>query len=188
MNTLIQGGGRGIGLALARQALTAGAERLVITARDPGNSAAHAEFGDDARVTFIPLDITDDAGIRNAAGEIKALVPRLDRVICTSGILREGDINPEKRIADIDAEALVTLYRVNALGPVLLARELWPLLKGDHPLQFSAISARVGSISDNRLGGWYSYRASKAALNQFCLLYTSPSPRDGLLSRMPSSA
>ena len=60
----------------------------------------------------------------------------------------------------------VTLYRVNALGPVLLARELWPLLKGDHALQFSAISARVGSVSDNRLGGWYGYRASKAALNQ----------------------
>ena len=55
---------------------------------------------------------------------------------------------------------------MNALGPVLLARELWSLLKGDHALQFSAISARVGSISDNRLGGWYGYRASKAAQNQ----------------------
>ena len=166
MNILIQGGGRGIGLALARRALAAGAERLVVTARDPGSSAAHAELGGDARVTFLSLDITDDASIRNAAGEIKALVPRLDRVICTSGILREGDISPEKRIADINAEALVTLYQVNALGPVLLARELWPLLKGDHALQFSAISARVGSVSDNRLGGWYGYRASKAALNQ----------------------
>ena len=166
MNILIQGGGRGIGLALARRALAAGAQRLIITARDPGNSAAHAELGGDARVTFLHLDITDDTGIRNAASEIKALVTRLDRVICTSGILREGDIRPEKRISDIDAEALVTLYRVNALGPVLLARELWPLLKGDHALQFSAISARVGSVSDNRLGGWYGYRASKAALNQ----------------------
>ena len=166
MNILIQGGGRGIGLALARRALAAGAERLIVTARDPGNSAAHTELGGDARVTFLPLDITDDASIRNAAGEIKALALRLDRVICTSGILREGDISPEKRIADIDAEALVTLYRVNALGPVLLARELWPLLKGDHALQLSAISARVGSVSDNRLGGWYGYRASKAALNQ----------------------
>ena len=166
MNILIQGGGRGIGLALARRALAEGTERLVVTAREPGSSAAHAELAGDARLTFVPLDITNDAGIRNAAGEIKALVPRLDRVICTSGILRKGDIRPEKRIADIDAEALVTLYRVNALGPVLLARELWPLLKGDHALQFSAISARVGSVSDNRLGGWYGYRASKAALNQ----------------------
>ena len=67
MNILIQGGGRGIGLALARRALAAGAERLVVTARDPGSSAAHAELGGDALVTFLPLDITDDAGIRNAA-------------------------------------------------------------------------------------------------------------------------
>ena len=70
MNILIQGGGRGIGLALARRALAAGAERLVVTARDPGSSAAHAELVGDARVTFLPLDITDDASIRNAAGEI----------------------------------------------------------------------------------------------------------------------
>lgn len=166
MNILIQGGGRGIGLALARRALAAGAERLVITARQPGSSLASTELGDDPRVTFLAMDVTDEGSIRDACGAIKDMLPRLDRVICTSGILRDGDIRPEKRIADIDADALVHLYRVNALGPVLLARELWPLLKGDHALCFAAISARVGSISDNRLGGWYAYRASKAALNQ----------------------
>lgn len=166
MNVLIQGGGRGIGLALARRALAAGAERLVITARQPEASPAHAELAADPRITFLPMDVTDDAGISAACAIMRDILPRLDRVICTSGILREGEIRPEKRIADIDAEALVHLYRVNALGPMLLARELWPLLKGDHALRFSAISARVGSISDNRLGGWYAYRASKAALNQ----------------------
>ena len=166
MNILIQGGGRGIGLALAQRALAAGATRLVITARQPNSSPAHIELAGDPRVTFLPMDITKDDEIRDACGEIKAMMPQLDRVICTSGILREGDIRPEKRIADIDADALVQLYRVNALGPVLLARELWPLMKGDHALRFAAISARVGSISDNRLGGWYAYRASKAALNQ----------------------
>ena len=166
MNVLIQGGGRGIGLALARRALAAGAERLVITARQPEASPAHAELAADPRITFLAMDVTDDAGIRAACAIMRDILPRLDRVICTSGILREGEIRPEKRIADIDAEALVRLYRVNALGPMLLARELWPLLKGDHALRFSAISARVGSISDNRLGGWYAYRASKAALNQ----------------------
>ena len=166
MNVLIQGGGRGIGLALARRALAAGAERLVITARQPEASPAHAELAADPRITFLAMDVTDDAGIRAACATMRDMLPRLDRVICTSGILREGEIRPEKRIADIDAEALVHLYRVNALGPMLLARELWPLLKGDHALRFSAISARVGSISDNRLGGWYAYRASKAALNQ----------------------
>ena len=166
MNILIQGGGRGIGLALAQRALAAGATRLVITARQPNASPAHSALAGDPRVTLLPMDITRDDEIRAACGEIKAMMPQLDRVICTSGILREGDIRPEKRIADIDADALVQLYRVNALGPVLLARELWPLMKGDHALRFAAISARVGSISDNRLGGWYAYRASKAALNQ----------------------
>ena len=166
MNILIQGGGRGIGLALARRALAAGATRLVITARQPDAAPALAELGGDKRVTFLAMDVTDDASIRTACASIKQMLPRIDRLVCTSGILREGGIRPEKRIADIDADALVHLYRVNALGPVLLARELWPLLKGDHALQFAAISARVGSISDNRLGGWYAYRASKAALNQ----------------------
>ena len=166
MNILIQGGGRGLGLALARRALAAGAERLIITAREPDSAPAHAELAGDKRVSFLPLDVTDDASIRTAAADIKPLVPRLDRVIFTSGMLQQGAIRPEKRIADIDAETLVHLYRVNALGPVLLARELWPLLKGEHDLTYAAISARVGSISDNRLGGWYAYRASKAALNQ----------------------
>lgn len=117
-------------------------------------------------MTFLAMDVTDDDSVRAACAIIRDSLPHLDRVICTAGILRDGDIRPEKRIADIDTKALVHLYRVNALGPVLLARELWPLLKGDHGLRFAAISARVGSISDNRLGGWYAYRASKAALNQ----------------------
>ena len=166
MNVLIQGGGRGIGLALALRALAAGAARLFVTARTPEAAPAHQMLASDDRVTFLPLDVTDEASIAAASARIADMVPHLDRVICTAGMLQQGDIRPEKRIADIDADALVQLYRVNALGPVLLARELWPLMKGDHALRFAAISARVGSISDNRLGGWYAYRASKAALNQ----------------------
>jgi len=166
MNILIQGGGRGIGLAMARRALATDAEKLIITARQPKDAPGHADLAADSRVTFLSLDVTDDASIKAASADIKAMVPRLDRVVFTSGMLQQGDIRPEKRIADIDADTLVYLYRVNALGPVLLARELWPLLKGDHHLTYAAISARVGSISDNRLGGWYAYRASKAALNQ----------------------
>lgn len=166
MNILIQGGGRGIGAALAQRALAESTDRLFISARDPERSPSYAGLAADARVTFLPLDVTDDASIRNAAAAIRDAVPKLDRVICTSGMLKADGITPEKRVADLDSENLVQLYRVNALGPVLLARELWPLLKGDHALRFAAISARVGSISDNRLGGWYAYRASKAALNQ----------------------
>jgi len=166
MNILIQGGGRGIGAALAQRALGDGVDRLFITARDPQHSPSYAGLKSDARVTFLSLDVTEDASIRSAAATIRDMVPKLDRVICTSGMLKANGITPEKRVADLDSENLVQLYRVNALGPVLLARELWPLLRGDHALRFAAISARVGSISDNHLGGWYAYRASKAALNQ----------------------
>lgn len=166
MNVLIQGGGRGLGLALARRALAAGVDRLFVTARDPIASPAHDLLKDDDRVTFVPLDVTDEDSIAAAAANIADAVPRLDRVICTAGILSQGEIRPEKRIADLKQDNLMHLYRVNALGPVLLARQLWPLLKGEHRLHFAAISARVGSISDNHLGGWYAYRASKAALNQ----------------------
>ena len=166
MNVLIQGGGRGIGKALAERALAAGVERLFISAREPMSTAAYAALALDERVTFLALDVTDEASIAAAAATIADMVPHLDRVICTAGMLQQGDIRPEKRIADIKQGNLLHLYQVNALGPVLLARELWPLLKGDHRLHYAAISARVGSISDNRLGGWYAYRASKAALNQ----------------------
>ncbi|MEL0133620.1 MAG: SDR family NAD(P)-dependent oxidoreductase [Rhodobiaceae bacterium] len=166
MNVLIQGGGRGIGMALAKRALAAGANRLFITARDPLATPAHDALVSNDRVTFLPLDVTDEASIVAAGARIADSVPQLDRVICTAGMLQQGDIRPEKRVADLKQDNLLHLYQVNALGPVLLARELWPLLKGDHRLHFAAISARVGSISDNRLGGWYAYRASKAALNQ----------------------
>ena len=166
MNVLIQGGGRGIGKALAERALAAGVERLFISAREPMSTAAYAALALDERVTFLALDVTDEVSIAAAATTIADMVPHLDRVICTAGMLQQGDIRPEKRIADIKQGNLLHLYQVNALGPVLLARELWPLLKGDHRLHYAAISARVGSISDNRLGGWYAYRASKAALNQ----------------------
>ncbi|MGB2187733.1 MAG: SDR family NAD(P)-dependent oxidoreductase, partial [Candidatus Puniceispirillaceae bacterium] len=166
MNVLIQGGGRGIGMALAQRALARGATNLFITARTPLASPAHAQLASDERVTFLPLDVTDEASIIAASTSIANTVPHLDRVICTAGMLQQGAIRPEKRVADLKPDNLLHLYQVNALGPVLLARELWPLLKGEHRLHFAAISARVGSVSDNQLGGWYAYRASKAALNQ----------------------
>ena len=166
MNVLIQGAGRGIGLGLARRAIAAGAERLILTARDPLASEGFSELGQNPTITWVSLDVTSPDSVAAAGQEIRGIIPRLDRAIFTAGMLRRDTIRPEKRIADIDPDALMTLYATNAFGPILMARELWPLMKGDHPLRYAAISARVGSISDNRLGGWYSYRASKAALNQ----------------------
>lgn len=84
-------------------------------------------------------------------------------------MLHDGDrgIRPEKRLEDVDPEALTALFQVNAAGPLLVARHFRPLLGHGDPAVFAAISARVGSIRDNGRGGWYAYRGSKAALNQY---------------------
>ena len=90
----------------------------------------------------------------------------LDLVIVATGILHDGpDLRPEKTWRSLDASALERVYRINTIGPALIAKHLLPSLAPDRKSVFAALSARVGSISDNRLGGWHAYRASKAALN-----------------------
>jgi NAD(P)-dependent dehydrogenase (short-subunit alcohol dehydrogenase family) len=90
----------------------------------------------------------------------------LDLVIVATGILHRGDeIQPEKTMREFDSHVLQEVFVVNAVGPALVAKHFLPKLRRGHKTVFAALSARVGSISDNRLGGWASYRASKAALN-----------------------
>ena len=112
----------------------------------------------------LTCDLTDEESIRRAAISIAEHGP-VDAVIAATGLLHDGPIQPEKSLARIEAEAMLDVFRVNSVGPVLLAKHLLPLLRRDAKTLFAALSARVGSISDNRLGGWASYRASKAALN-----------------------
>ena len=111
------------------------------------------------------IDLTDERSI-NAAAEIASGDGELDLVIVATGILwRDDGIRPEKTMKELDPAALATLFSVNTIGPVLVAKHFLPTLQKRSKTAFTAISARVGSIGDNRLGGWYSYRASKAALN-----------------------
>jgi NAD(P)-dependent dehydrogenase (short-subunit alcohol dehydrogenase family) len=111
------------------------------------------------------IDILDEDSVREAATRIAGEGP-LDLVFVATGILHRGDkLQPEKRLRDIDADAMTDVMRINAVGPAIVARHLLPHLRRDHKAAFAAVSARVGSIADNRLGGWASYRASKAALN-----------------------
>ena len=111
------------------------------------------------------LDILDEASIAAAAASVAAGPPPALVVVAT-GLLHAGDRGPEKSFRDLDAGWLTTNLAVNAIGPALVAKHFLPLLpKGERGV-FAALSARVGSISDNRLGGWYGYRAGKAALNQ----------------------
>ena len=169
MNIFIQGAGRGIGLAFAKHALTSRQDdnwHMFLTARSPKDSEGYKELPPSANITWIAMDYLEPDSITKAGIAVAEKVDQLDRVISVAGVLRDPKVSPEKRIADLDSAAMLYAYQINAMGPVLLGKALWPLIKGEHPTIFASLSARVGSISDNRLGGWYAYRASKAAQNQ----------------------
>lgn len=108
------------------------------------------------------IDLADEASIAAAAARV-TIAPTL--VIVATGLLHEGDHGPEKALRDLDPAWLARQFAVNAIGPALIAKHYIPLMPKSGSV-FAALSARVGSITDNRLGGWYGYRAAKAALNQ----------------------
>ena len=111
------------------------------------------------------LDLTDEGSIEAAAMAASSDAP-LDLVIVATGILHRGErIRPEKAMREIDPENLSEVLAVNTIGPSLVAKHFLPKLRRDSKAVFAALSARVGSIGDNRLGGWTAYRMSKAALN-----------------------
>ena len=118
----------------------------------------------DPRLVAGRIDIEDEASIADAALAVAAHGP-LDLVLVASGLLYCERVQPEKSYRQLSASSFERYFAVNATGPALVARHFLPLLGKDRRSVFAAISARVGSISDNRLGGWYGYRASKAALN-----------------------
>lgn len=113
-----------------------------------------------------PLDITDEATIEAAAAHIKSTGLPLRLVIDATGFLHDADFMPEKSLRQIDPDHMARAFAINAIGPALLMKHLLPQLPREGKSVFATLSARVGSISDNRLGGWHAYRASKAALNQ----------------------
>ncbi len=115
----------------------------------------------------ILLDAGNPVTINSSCAEIRGLTDRLDLVIYCIGVLHDEErgMQPEKRLEQVDADAMNRQFAINATAPLLLARELSALLPRKDPCVWAHLSARVGSISDNHLGGWYSYRASKAAQN-----------------------
>lgn len=116
------------------------------------------------RVTPLRFSLEDEESIAKAIACASADAP-LDLIIVATGVLHDGAIQPEKSWRAIEGAGLEKAFRINATGPALIAKHALPRLPRDRKAVFAAISARVGSISDNRLGGWYAYRASKAALN-----------------------
>ena len=109
------------------------------------------------------IDLLDEDSIAATAASLSAAP---DLVFVATGLLHDGDRGPEKSMAALDPAWLARQYAVNAIGPALVAKYFLPRMPKTGRCVFVALSARVGSISDNRLGGWYGYRAAKAALNQ----------------------
>ncbi|ESQ88552.1 SDR family NAD(P)-dependent oxidoreductase [Asticcacaulis benevestitus] len=113
-----------------------------------------------------PLDLTDEASIASAA-QWAASQGDIRLVIDATGFLHDAHFEPEKSWRSLDPEHMARSFALNAIGPALLMKHILPLLPRQGRAVFATLSAKVGSIGDNELGGWYSYRASKAALNQF---------------------
>lgn len=116
--------------------------------------------------TSFRLDLSNEESIANAAHAIKGSAEELHLVLLATGVLHCGDrLQPEKSWRSLTGDAMEYAFRVNTVGPALLAKHFLPCLAKGRKSVFAALSARVGSIEDNQLGGWHAYRASKAALN-----------------------
>ncbi|MGB7758164.1 MAG: SDR family oxidoreductase [Salinisphaera sp.] len=169
---LIQGGARGLGLALVNRLLADEGNVITATARDPAASQRLIELQDtygESRLALQKLDITDESSIASARESLGARQERLDLMIICAGLLHDEarGMWPEKKLADLDPSHLAMSFAVNATGPALMIKHFHDLMTHGKPTVIAIISARIGSISDNRYGGWYGYRASKAAQNQF---------------------
>lgn len=119
-----------------------------------------------SRSSLPALDLLNEASIATCAQHIAALGLELRLVIDATGMLHGASHQPEKSWSQLDPVQMAHVFAINAIGPALLMKHFLPLLPRQGKAVFATLSAKVGSIGDNRLGGWYSYRASKAALNQ----------------------
>jgi NAD(P)-dependent dehydrogenase (short-subunit alcohol dehydrogenase family) len=145
MRALVVGASGGIGAALVAVLRERGADVVGVSRQGDG------------------LEVTDEASVARILGDLEGM---FDLVIVATGALVIRDVGPEKTIRALTAEGLAAQFAVNAIGPALIVKHALRLLPRDRLCRLAVLSARVGSIGDNRLGGWYSYRAAKAGLNQ----------------------
>lgn len=168
-HALVTGASSGIGLAVVRALLDDGeVARVYAVARGAADSAALADLVavHGGRLLPIGADLTSADDLRVLAARVSECTDALHLVFNAAGMLHAPDLRPEKSLLSLRAEALAQVFALNAFAPVLLVQALLPLLAHRSPIVLASLSARVGSIGDNQLGGWYAYRASKAAQNQ----------------------
>jgi NAD(P)-dependent dehydrogenase (short-subunit alcohol dehydrogenase family) len=176
---LIAGVSGAIGHALAEHYLGQDENLTVIgLCRDPSSVEFHSEYKD--RVHLVPWDAAGSADSVQIASDLEAVLARdegLDGVIYAAGFLHGAGMVPEKRLEDLNPEALAHSFAVNAAGFAVLMRAVAPWLRHRRFKTIVAISAKVGSITDNGFGGWYAYRSSKAALNMLVRNFSIELPR-----------
>ena len=157
-SVVVIGAGGGIGVALVAHWLATGTTRVIAISRQPAPAGLSSPD-----LHWLCCDYSDEQ-MAAAVARIAELAPRPHRVVICNGMLHQGEIQPEKRLEALNLAAMTRLYQTNALLPLRWISQLLPLF-GREPCTLAVLSARVGSIGDNRAGGWYGYRASKAALN-----------------------
>ncbi len=158
-NVVVVGNGA-IGSALLSRLLQErGLQRAFLISRSAGSPP------EDDRVTCLHLDAEDYASIEAAADQVGRQVSRIHLLINTVGMLHSEGMKPEKRLQDLQPGQLQHSFAINAMFLPLLGKAFSALMKHPDPAVLASLSARVGSIEDNHLGGWYSYRAAKAAQN-----------------------
>lgn len=168
-NALVIAASGGIGLAMTRKLLKDSRfTRVIATCRNPQQSdELNALARQYNALELVALDVTDADDFTRLGDSLKAQDIQPQLVIYCAGLLHDGArVQPEKRLEDIELDAMERVFAVNIFGPALMFKTLLPLFGRRQRCVMAVISARVGSIEDNRLGGWYAYRASKAALNQ----------------------
>jgi NAD(P)-dependent dehydrogenase (short-subunit alcohol dehydrogenase family) len=181
-NALIIGASQGIGLGFVKKCLeTSSISTVFATYRHPDTatelltlSRQHSQ-----ELICLPMDITNEAQIQATTAQIQQHTNSLHFAINCVGLLHDSTLQPEKSLRQINSENLMRYFQVNSIGAVLLAKHLLPLFQHNQRSIFATISAKVGSIGDNQLGGWYGYRASKAALNMLMKTVAIEYPRKG---------
>ena len=192
-NALVVGASQGIGLEFVRQLLRAPrVVQLFATYRQEKTAADLLALAEQySHLHCIQMDLTDEAQIAAGIASISAIAPNLHLAINCVGLLHNETQQPEKAIRQLDADNLINYFKVNSIGPALLAKHLLALLKHSEPSLLATISAKIGSIGDNRIGGWYGYRASKAALNMFlktaAIEYSRRSPNTTIVMLHPGT-
>lgn len=156
---LIAGAGGGIGRAILDQVLAADEACTVLaTHRQPVCSITE-------RVTWYKLDFDEADSLNEFCDAVDERVARIDRLVCCTGFLSDANTLPEKRLQELDVSTWQRSMKINAFGPMALLAGVEHLLKVSSAPRVGVLSAQVGSIEDNRTGGWYAYRMAKAALN-----------------------